>query len=520
MKKVFIMAILLITAGACNTVETNNRPNVILILVDDMGFSDIGCYGSEIATPNIDKLGYNGLRFAQFYNAARCCPSRAALLTGLYPHQAGMGGMVDRHGRSRPEGPYQGWLNKKSVTIAEVLKKSGYQTYMAGKWHVGEDSLDWPLQRGFDKYFGLIGGACSYFEVLPGRTIVRNNQVCTALEDGFYMTNAITESAIQYIEEAITKENPFFLYLAYTAPHWPLHALPEKINKYKGKYLQGWDSIRKNRYMRQVEMKIFKNRWPLSPRDSIIPAWADVKGKEDWDLKMATYAAMMESVDDGIGSLMDKLTEKDQFENTLILFLSDNGACHETLEGRVEKDLKEFAPIATTIPVGEKGSYVAYGKEWANACNTPFRLYKHWTHEGGIATPLIVHYPKFITHGKISHVMGHVIDVMPTILEVTDSEYPLQFNRNEIQPAEGKSLAPILFGYPMQQHEALYWEHEESKAIRKGTWKLVSNQGSAWELYNMTEDRAEVTDLSEVHPDIVSALAIQYQAWADRVGVK
>src|SRR6185295_12720094 len=288
--------------------KRNEQPNVIVILVDDMGYSDIGCYGSEIETPNIDKLGFNGLRFSQFYNAARCCPSRVALLTGLYPHQGGMGDMVTAHRGDRAPSAYQGWLSQNAVTIAEVLKGQGYNTYMSGKWHVGEDSVDWPLQRGFDKYFGLISGANSYYEILPGRKMVSQNTRLTKLPDDFYLTYALTDSAVNFVRQG-DKNNPFFLYLAYTAPHWPLHAVKEKIEKYRGRYMVGWDSIRLTRYKKQKQLGLFSTHIELSPRDEVVPAWRDVPDKKEWDLKMAVYAAMMESVDDGIGKIVKPLEE-------------------------------------------------------------------------------------------------------------------------------------------------------------------------------------------------------------------
>ena len=507
---------------ACNPTAKNpdTRPNIIVVLVDDMGFSDIGCYGSEIATPNIDKLGLNGIRFTQFYNAARCCPSRASLLTGLYPHQAGMGGMVATHGRVREPGAYQGWLSQNSVTLAEVLKQTGYNTYMAGKWHVGEDSLDWPVKRGFDKYFGLISGACSYFEILPNRKIVNQNSLCTSLPEGFYMTHAVTDSAASFVNEGLRSEKPFFLYLAYTAPHWPLHAVKDKIEEYRGKYLVGWDSIRTARHQKQLALGLFNEPVSLSPRDEVVPAWDEVANKDEWDLKMAVYAAMMESVDDGIGKLVRQLEQAGQLDNTMILFLSDNGACHETLESRIDKDLKEFSSIAKTIPAGEKGSYTTYGKEWANASNTPFRLYKHWTHEGGIATPLIIHYPKLIPRARIENAPSHLIDIMPTVVELTGSKYPTQFNSFAIQSMEGRSLIPLLTESSWVGHDFLYWEHEGSRAVRSENWKLVSEPGKDWELYNIKNDRSELNNLSKTYRDTVALLSAEYEAWAIRMGVR
>jgi arylsulfatase A-like enzyme len=521
MMRAFSLFFVLIFLIACSdTNQLDTRPNIIVVLVDDMGFSDIGCYGSEIETPNIDKLGLNGIRFTQFYNAARCCPSRASLLTGLYPHQAGMGGMVATHGRVREPGAYQGWLSQNSVTMAEVLKQTGYNTYMSGKWHVGEDSLDWPVQRGFDKYFGLISGACSYFEILPNRKIVNQNSVCTSLPEGFYMTHAVTDSAASFVNEGLRSEKPFFLYLAYTAPHWPLHAVKDKIEKYQGKYLQGWDSIRHSRHQKQIELGLFATPVNLSPRDEVIPAWTEVANKDEWDLKMAVYAAMMASVDEGIGKLVKQLEQSGELENTVIMFLSDNGACHETLDGRIEKDLKEFASIAKTSSAGEKGSYVAYGKEWANASNTPFRLYKHWAHEGGIATPMIIHYPKLIQRARIEHAPSHLIDIMPTVVELTESKYPTQFNSFIVQPMEGKSMLPLLTENSWSGHEYLFWEHEGSCAVRSKTWKLVKEPKKEWELYNMNNDRSELQNLSTTYPDTVASLAAAFASWSARVEVR
>lgn len=498
----------------------DNRPNVIVILVDDMGFSDIGCYGSEIPTPNIDKLGFNGLRFTQFYNAARCCPSRASLLTGLYPHQAGMGDMVPTDGRLREQGPYQGRLSQNAVTIAEVLQQNGYNTYMSGKWHVGEDSLAWPLTRGFKKYFGLISGANSYFEILPERKMVSQNKACTSLPEGFYMTTAVTDSALSFVKQDVKENKPFFLYVAYTAPHWPMHALDDKIKKYRGKYLKGWDAIREARHKKQMQLGLFAKPVDLSPRDKTIPSWNDVANKEDWDLRMSVYAAMMESVDDGIGKIVSHLKATGQMENTLILFMSDNGACHESIDARLDRDLLGAAAIARATPVGKKGSYADYGKEWANASNTPFRLYKHWTHEGGISTPLIVHYPKLIKKGKIVHEVSHLIDIMPTILDLSGTSYPKNYHNFEIQPAEGLSLLPIITGKKWNGHDYLFWEHEGSRAVREGQWKIVSLPKSNWELYDMESDRSELNNLARSNPDKVAAMEVQYYNWAAKVGVK
>lgn len=495
------------------------KPNIIVIMVDDMGFSDIGCYGSEILTPNIDSLGYHGIRFTQFYNASRCCPSRATLLTGQYSHVAGMGDMVDIEGHTREPGPYQGWLSSQTVTMAEVLKQAGYNTHMSGKWHVGEDSLDWPLQRGFDNYFGLISGANSYYEILPNRRVVSQNVLLNDVPENFYMTQAITDSARKFIQTDLAQHQPFFLYVAYTAPHWPLHAPKEKIDLYRSKYLVGWDSVRTRRHQKQIQLGLFERPVDLSPRNAAVPSWSDVDDKDEWDLKMATYAAMISSVDDGVGEIVKQLEEAGQLDNTLILFLSDNGACHETLDRRMDNDLKEASAIARITPTGKKGSYIAYGKEWANACNTPFRLYKHWTHEGGISTPLIIHYPDVIKKGRIQHQPSHLIDIMPTVAILGGGVYPTEFKGNKIPPMEGTSLVPIIHGDHWDGHDMLFWEHEGSRAVRKGRWKLVSEHNKRWELYDMESDRSELHDVFPMYPDTVALMQDAYQEWAARVGV-
>jgi len=505
---------------ACSIREKDRRPNIIIILVDDMGFSDIGCYGSEILTPNIDSLASGGLQFTQFYNASRCCPTRASLLTGLYPHEAGMGDMVETRGRTRPAGPYQGWLSQNTMTLAEVLREAGYATFMSGKWHVGEDSLDWPLQRGFEKYFGLISGANSYFEILPKRKVVSQNSLLTELGHNFYMTDALTDSAQSFLASGLSNEKPFFLYLAYTAPHWPLHATEANIAKYRGKYLVGWDSIRTRRHKKQLDIGLFEEPVDLSPRDSVVSAWIDVENKNEWDLKMAAYAGMITAVDDGVGAIVRQLKEAGEWENTFIVFLSDNGACHEVLTGRMDNDLNDLSSVARMIPTGQKGSYVAYGKEWANACNTPFRLYKHWTHEGGIHTPFIISYPALVKEHRQVHDAAHVIDIMPTVLELSHGQYPSKLQRKDVVPLEGISLMPLVKGDDWSGHDFLFWEHEGSSAVRKGKWKLVRAAKETWELYDMKADGSELHNVAGLYPDTVTYMIDAYEGWANRVGVR
>ncbi|PWJ55049.1 arylsulfatase [Dyadobacter jejuensis] len=496
------------------------KPNIIVIMADDLGYSDIGCYGSEIKTPNLDALARNGVKFTQFYNAARCCPSRASLLTGVYPHQAGMGKMVvtsDITNRDA-ETPNQGWLSRNTVTIAEVLKQAGYQTYMSGKWHVGEQRPDWPMQRGFDKYFGLISGANSYYRLLPRRLMLEDNQPYT-IPDNFYMTDAISAKAVEYLDEA--RNNPFFMYVAYTAPHWPLHAPDEEIAPYKGKYMKGWDHLRQERFQKQQKMGLLPVTQKLSDRDATISAWENAPDKEDWDQKMAAYAAMVTRMDKGIGQIVAKLKANGQLENTLIMFLSDNGACSEELVNRAQRDLGDPAyEISLKTPSGAKGSYDAYGKEWANLGNVPFRQYKSFTHEGGISTPLIVHYPKMVKKAFQTDQVGHIMDIMPTCLELAGATYPKEYNDRSIKPVEGKSLLPIIRGTTRKNHDYIAWEHFDSRAVRKDQWKLVwSRENKKWELYDLLKDRSEMKDLSSTHTGKVKELSQIYQNWSDRVGV-
>ncbi|TFG94651.1 MAG: arylsulfatase, partial [Calditrichales bacterium] len=419
-------------------------PNIVIIMADDMGFSDLGCYGSEIQTPHIDGLAANGLRFTNFYNGARCCPTRAALLTGLYAHQAGMGGMVSSKPKAADPGPYQGYLDAQTVTLAEVLKSRGYSAFMSGKWHVAEEHPNWPMDRGFDDYYGLISGAAHYFDIrrtkAPGLTrhFARGNEEYLPTGENWYMTDALTDSAVKMIQKFADKPNPFFLYLAYTAPHWPLHALPEDIAKYRGRYLKGWDVLRQERYQRQNEMNLFDRNFALSPRDSIVPAWEslDPDKQDEMDLKMAVYAAQIECMDRGIGRVLDQLRQSERFDQTLIIFLSDNGACAEG--GVFGQDF-----WGDSAPPGGPEGYHNYGLAWANASNTPFRKYKQYTHEGGISTPFIVSWPAVIREkGKITHQPGHIIDIMATVCDISGATYPQTYRGNKIKPTEGKSLRP------------------------------------------------------------------------------
>jgi len=505
--------------GAANCGQrAASRPNFVLIMADDMGFSDIGCYGSDIETPNLDRLAAGGLRFSTFYNAARCCPTRASLLTGLYPHQAGMGGMV-KSDPDVPRGPYQGYLNNRCVTIAELLKKSGYRTYMSGKWHVGENRPNWPCDRGFDRYFGLISGGANYFDLSKGkregieRKMARDDERFTPPDSGFYMTDAFSENAVRFLEEH-RERSPFFLYLAYTAPHWPLHALPEDIDKYRGRFSRGWQIMRQRRYQRLVDMEIVSEGWPLSPLDEEVTPWEKVGNKVEMELKMAVYAAQIDRMDRGIGRVLDQLERMGAADNTLVMFLSDNGGCHEG--GPWGFDLRENG-----LPPGGVDSYMSYGRSWANASNTPFRMFKHWVHEGGISTPLIARWPGVVAEpGSVTHQTGHIIDIMATCLDAAGATYPETFQDRPVTPLEGHSLVPVLRGRDREAHPALFWEHMGNRAVRAGKWKLVARKGEPWELYDLENDRTELDNVAPRYPHRVHEMAARYQTWAEKCGVR
>lgn len=515
-RKEIVLAFSIAAFCLSSMAQEKRRPNVIIILADDMGYSDIGAFGSEIRTPNLDEMAVKGLKMTQFYNASRCCPTRASLLTGLYQHQAGVGDMMN----TRPQPAYQGYLNDNCVTIAEAMKLAGYNTYMAGKWHVGQVPERWPRKRGFDRYFGLIDGAGSYFGPAPYRprqtiTIALDDQPVQPAGD-YYSTDAYTDYAISFIEETKGKKKPFFLYLAYQAPHWPLHALPEDIARYKGRYMKGWDQLRQERFLRMMELGILNENTRLSPRDERVPAWETLSAaeKETWDHNMAVYAAMIDRMDQNIGRLRDKLKELGEEDNTVIMFLSDNGASNETIRGN------GFLPAiieASKKPAGPADSFTAYGFPGANLSNTPFRLFKHWEYEGGTATPFVAFGPSIVKPGQISEQPGHIIDLMSTCLDLAEGSYPESFKGKPVKPTSGLSLVPLMKGERWDGHEALFFEHEGNRAVRKGKWKLVSNYPeNVWHLYDMEADRSEMNDLSEKEPGMVKELSELYDKWAAR----
>ncbi len=482
-------------------------------MADDMGFSDIGCYGSEIETPHLDALAASGIRFTQFYNAARCCPTRAALLTGLYPHQVGMGSMVTHSGSSREDGPYQGYLRTDScVTIPEAIISAGYRSYMSGKWHVGEYPNSWPRQRGFDKYWGLISGASSYYEIIKDqpreRVMVLNDDRWEPTDTGFYMTDATTDYAIQWLREhqAETPDQPYLLYVAYTAPHWPLHALPEDIHKYEDRYHIGWDSLRQLRYQNQRELSLFAQQPELSARPESVPSWESSPDKQDWSLRMAVYAAMIDRMDQGVGRIIRQVESDGDRNNTCVIFLSDNGGCAEEITGRNLHDPQSA--------IGSRNSYVAYREPWANASNTPFRYYKQWTHQGGILTPFILSYPKAgLNKGSVIDAPAHVIDLMPTILSLANASYP----KNHAIPMEGVNLFEVIAQSDLER--TLYWEHIGNQAILKYPWKAVSSRGENWELYNLEDDPVEMHDQAAREPELLEEKIRLWQLWAAKVGV-
>ncbi len=515
---------------------TARRPNIILILADDMGFSDIGCFGSEIRTPHLDGLAAGGTRFTQAYNYARCCPSRAVLLTGLYPHQAGVGHMVE----GGPGPAYQGYLNDRCVTLAEALHPAGYRTLLSGKWHVGgiyprNDPRGWgvgdpkrplPPDRGFDEWYGTPAGAGSYFNPKP---LFRNRTVLELQEEPYYYTDAVSDEAIRMIERTAETGQPFFLHVCYTAPHWPLHAPEEEIAQYQGRYRGGWDAIRSARHETLQGLGIIDRRWPISPRDAQAPAWADVRLKDWEDRRMAVYAAQVARMDHGIGRIMATVRELGLEEHTLVIFVSDNGGCAELLheDGRQrEREWRNtragqpitFGNIPGLMP-GGPDTYQSYDLPWANASNTPFRLYKHWVHEGGISTPMIAYWPGRVTAGRINHSSVHFVDFMATFLDAAGARYPTERDGQTILPPEGESFLPALEGRPWRREQPLFWEHEGNRAVRDGPWKLVCQHPGAWELYNMDEDRTELNDLADKNRERVHRMAALYDAWAGRCGV-
>ena len=514
---------------------------MINIQLKDTCMHHLGCYGGEIDTPNIDKLAYNGLRFTQMYNGARCCPSRAALLTGLNPHQAGIGQMTADLGHLS----YQGYLNNNCVTIAEVLRQHGYTTLMSGKWHAGggydrrrrqhwtpgDDSHPLPTQRGFDQYFGLLEAADSYWNP---KSLMLQDKLIDVETDDFHLTDAISSHAVDQINSAVAADKPFFQYIAYTAPHWPLHAWEDDISIYEGTYMRGWDATRAARHESQRSMGIVDDRQPISPRDEDAPPWEDIPNKPYEDIRMAVYAAMIHQVDRGIGIVTDTLRQHNQIDNTCIMFLSDNGGCAELFQEDSDWPAPsqwETEPTREGLPVrvgdipelrpGPDTTFQAVELPWANVSNTPFRFFKRWIHEGGVATPFIVHWPDKIKQPAIiDNTPMHITDIAATAYDATGATYPTEFNENPITQLEGESFLPAIMGNTKwQRQKPIAIEHEGNRGIRVGEWKLVAEWNQPWELYNIPTDRTEQQNQAESEPHRVKSLSDSYKEWTQRANV-
>ena len=526
------MKTLLLLPFLVSLLQAAEKPNIVLIMVDDMGYSDLNCWGSEIDTPNIDFLAKNGLRFSQFYNSARCCPTRATLMTGLHPHQTGIGHMTREDAPdagSKIPPAYAGNLNDSCVTLAQVAKSAGYATFMAGKWHLaGNNKADWPLQRGFDRFYGSIAGAMHYFHPEGWRSVYDGNEKDTehksTSDRPYYTTDAFADHAIQYIDEnAKADAKPFFLYLAFNAPHWPLHAPDQELDKYRGKFDMGWDRLREQRFKKQVDSGLIPTSWKLSPRDPDVPAWDSLSPEKqaECSLRMSAYAAMIDRVDQKIGDLIAELKKTGQFENTLIMFLSDNGAC---AEGPL---LGDGDPVADRAK-GKPSFNPVLGKAWANACATPYRLYKHFAHEGGTNTPFIAHWPARIKPGRdFFREPAQMIDVMATVADVTSAGYPGKFGDHEVLPIDGISLVAAFDGKKLDRQSPIFIEHENNAFVRDGDWKLVGRgvtpasgiKPKKWELYHVSEDGTELKNLAEEDQQRVKKMSAEWEKWADRVGV-
>ncbi len=552
-KSLFVLLVLVASfADADAAAPSVKRPNIVVILCDDMGFSDLGCYGGEIATPNLDKLASDGIRFTQFYNTARCCPTRAALLTGLYSHQAGVGFMIGDQGS---EG-FSGELNNRCVTIAEALKPAGYRNYAVGKWHVARNLLpdgdkhDWPMQRGFDRFYGTPSGGGNYWD--PG-TLTRGNTAISPFADPeykpaqFYYTDAIGEHAVRFATEHAREHSaePFFMYIAFTAAHWPLHAKEADIAKYRGKYDAGYDAIRRVRFEKSKKLGVIEPNWEMSPT---VGDWEKVADKA-WETRcMEVYAAQVDCMDQNVGRIVEALKKNGQFDNTLLLFLQDNGACAEVINRKSSTPRAEkpsLPPIAANAVLSETrpkqtregwptlggpgampgppDTYQSYGEAWANVSNTPFRLYKHFEHEGGISTPCIAHWPAGIAASRnntLEKQPSHLIDIMATCVDIAGAKYPAERGGKKITPMQGVSLRAAFDGKSLNRAAPLFFEHEGNRAIRDGKWKLVAKSPAGkWELYDTEADRTELHDLAPQHTDMVKQLVAKWEVWAKDAGV-
>lgn len=524
--RLFHLLLCLVLAFA---IQAQNKPNVIVILADDMGFSDISPYGGEIVTPNLMELSENGIRFNRFYNTTKCSPTRASLLTGQYSHEAGMEDLSNAGGSQSPA--FLGYLPDNVVTMAEAFKTNGYGTYLSGKWHIGEDPGHWPRDRGFDRCWGLVSGASSYYEIISqednpnqksDRKMVLDDQLWDPDDTSdpnnpyapgeFFMTDATGDYAIEFLNEHFQTQNnnPFFLYLSFTAPHWPLHAHESDIDKYDGAYSQGYEVIRDNRFAAMKTLGILSENADLSPKDHN-SKWSNLSAsaKAEEERKMQVYAAMVDRMDQNIGRVMNQLKANGKFNNTIIVFLSDNGGSRESVEGRKLND--------PTKEIGEKGSYVAYERPWSNVSNTPFRQHKNDTYEGGVVTPLIIHHPASInvpSGGVFTNQIAHVKDLMPTLLEMTNSNYPSTYDGNIIKEMSGRSFKHNMDDVDDVEQWEIFFEYSGNRAVRHGNWKAVSESANGeWFLFNLEEDPVELSSVAGSYPDIVDQLDKRYDLW-------
>ena len=540
-----LLFLALIVPGLSTQVRGEDRPNIIIVLADDLGYSDLGCYGGEISTPNLDGLAADGVRLTQLYNSARCCPSRASLMTGLYPTQAGIGDFTTNN-PSPTRGPgYLGRLNDRCATLAEVLKPAGYGCYYVGKWHMHPTTG--PIKRGFDEFYGYTRGHshdqydADYYIRLPAG---RKKEIEPAAED-YYATDVFNDYAIEFIKQGQQRDRPWFLFLGHSSPHFPVQAPAHRADKYDSIYRRGWDTLREERFARMREIGLIDGEhWKLSPRslvpvdrDDIAngfsgqanPAWDSLEHSRQLDLarRMAVFAAMVEGIDAGIGRIVDHLKQTDELDNTLIVFLSDNGACYEWgplgFDGTSRRGTTILREGDDLRAIGGRGTHQSYGSAWSNLGNTPFRLYKHFTHEGGISTPCIAHWPDGIGRpDKWVRDPAHVMDLMPTLIEAAGATYPRQLDDHAITPTEGTSLLPAMRGESLPTR-TIGFDHQSAHAIRIGDWKAVYGKRMPndpdWELYNLADDRCELNDLADEDPDRVERMADEWTSWARRVGV-
>ncbi len=505
-----LFCLLLAAATTLGPATGAERPNIVIVLTDDMGFSDLGCFGGEIETPNLDALAAGGLRFTEFHNTSRCWPTRATLLSGIYSDA----------------------LSDRQVTVAQVLKTAGYQTGMVGKWHLGMDPLkDGPIQRGFDRYYGTMTGAGSFYNPM---TLVRNTEFIDVWSkefrgpDGlkFYYTDKLGEEAAAQIEAFAAADGPFFQYVAFSAAHWPMHAPEKSIQKYIDRYKDGWEKLRNDRYARMLEMGIIdEKRWPLPPMESRVQDWETIDHKP-WRIRnMAIYAAMVDHMDRAVGRIVGALRKTKQLDNTLIMYMHDNGGCSEHLGGNGWNTATNVIAWAKAngkkfyigdhydVPNGGPLTYGSVGHNWANAQNTPLRRYKSNVHEGGACTPSIMHWPAGMKHrGKITTQRGHVVDMIATCMELSGAKYPTEFDGKKIAPHESLSLVPVITGGKQPHDHAYYFNHNGTHAVIRGDWKVIRERKGKWHLYNLTANRTETEDLADANPEIVEQLTALWHA--------